>query len=448
VASLIPSTQACLAVAVALFAQDGETPDNVTLQCVQRLVASESMANGSVASVQNATSVAVAKVVQMQLVVVSTRSSVSLVFAKSLIHVMERLSPGALSFLPLVLVSLDRDAGVSVEAERLKLIVNQSVQTIDSLETFVEGSKENFAQYNVKTFFVSVIDASSFSAADRPPRARSSAALHSEHFRFLWTVSRCSQILRSVAGNNSVVELVFAPSNLDESLMQIMVKLIGPVTSLSNMSYNGVASIPTMFAVPSGCAVVKVCQGQGYTVQGLDGWRLPSEPKLSGEVQECPINFLQRATEISIFQERALTDVEQRTVEAFTMVHETTGERRLCGREWWLRWYGYWKTPLQTVLDAKFPCTPTIFSVTGSEAPADAPGAQPCGRQRLCNSCDKALSVVDGAYCLPVMVDAAGALLIKAQQLWLGSDDDAAWARNAEINRTHNCGRSCPFLSS
>jgi hypothetical protein len=151
VASLIPSTQACLAVAVALFAQDGETPDNVTLQCVQRLVASESMANGSVASVQNATSVAVAKVVQMQLVVVSARSSVSLVFAKSLIHVMERLSPGALSFLPLVLVSLERDDGVSVEADRLKLVVNQSVQTIDSLETFVEGSKENFAQYNVKT---------------------------------------------------------------------------------------------------------------------------------------------------------------------------------------------------------------------------------------------------------------------------------------------------------
>jgi hypothetical protein len=81
-----------------------------------------------------------------------------------------------------------------------------------------------------------------------------------------------------------------------------MVKLIGPVTSLSNMSYNGVASIPTMFAVPSGCVVVKVCQGQGYTVQGLDGWRLPSEPELSGEVQECPINFLQRATEISIFR--------------------------------------------------------------------------------------------------------------------------------------------------
>jgi hypothetical protein len=45
------------------------------------------------------------------------------------------------------------------------------------------------------------------------------------------------------------------------------------------------------------------------------------------------------------------------------------------------------------------------------------------------------------------MVDSAGALLIKAQQLWLGSDDDAAWARNPDINRTHNCGRSCPFLS-
>ena len=126
------------------------------------------------------------------------------------------------------------------------------------------------------------------------------------------------------------MELLFAPSNLEDSLLQHMVKLIGPVTSLSNMSYNGVASMPTLLAVPSGCAAVKVCQGQGYTVHGLDGWRLPAEPKLSGEVQECPINFLQRATEVSIFQERPLTDVEQKTVEAFTMVHEATGERRLC----------------------------------------------------------------------------------------------------------------------
>ena len=447
VISLHPSTQACLAVAVALFAQENGTPDSVTLQCVQRLAVAETPSPCSVSTTQDVVPAPIAKVVQLQLVVLSSRSSIALVLAKSLLHVMERLSPGSLTFLPLVLVSLDRDAGVGVEAERLKLMVNQSVRCISALENFVDTSKDHFAQHNVKTFFVSVIDASSFSGADRPPRSRSVAALHSDQFRFLWTVSRCSQLLRSVAGNSAVVELVFAPCNLEEALLQQMVKLIGPVTQLANMSYNAVASMPTMFAVPSGCAVVKVCQGQDYTVQSLDGWRLPSEPKLSGDVQNGPINFLQRTTEVNIFQERALTDVEQRTVEAFTMVHETTGERRLCGREWWLRWYGYWKTPLQTVLDAKFPCAPTIFSVTGSEAPADAPGSHPCGRQRLCNSCDKALSVVDGAYCLPVMVDAAGALLVKAQQLWLGGDDDAAWARNPDINRTHNCGRSCHFLS-
>ncbi len=180
----------------------------------------------------------------------------------------------------------------------------------------------------------------------------------------------------------------------------------------------------------------------------MGGWCLPVEPKVSADVLDGPISFLNRLAEIAVFQERPLSTLEQQTVDDFTMVHEQTGERRLCSRDWWLKWYGYLKTPVQPVLDTLHTCTPVIFSVTGSAAPADAVGAHPCGRQRLCADCEKALSIVDGTYCLPVMVDVAVAVMVKAQQLWATGDENAAWTRSDEVNRVHSCSRTCPFASA
>ena len=376
VLALVPQTQVCVAVAVALTAQGSTSADALASQCIQRMLPVDPATAASTSVLPPRMPASSAATTQLQLIVVAPRSSISLVFVKSFLHAMERLSPGTLTCLPLIVICSETEPCMAEEVQRLKLSMNTSTQSLASLDTFCEASKDHFAMRKIKTFFVSVVNAAAFAAADRPQRQRTAAALHTDEFRFLWTVARCSKLLRAAAGNSAVAELVFAPSKVDASLTTELSKLVGPSTSTSNVSYNGVASMPTVFGTPSGCAVVKVCQGRDYAMRTMDGWCLPVEPKVSADVLDGPISFLNRLAEIAVFQERPLSTLEQQTVDDFTMVHEQTGERRLCSRDWWLKWYGYLKTPVQTVLDTLHPCTPVIFSVTGSAAPADAVGAQ------------------------------------------------------------------------
>ena len=158
------------------------------------------------------------------------------------------------------------------------------------------------------------------------------------------------------------------------------------------------------------------------------------------------ISFIARTAEAAVFGDKTLSPLEQQTMDDFTMRHQETGERRLCSRDWWLRWYGYVKTPLQTMLSAQHPCHTMIFTVTGSPAPAGTTGVEPCGKQRFCVACEKVFVFLDGTYCLPVMVDAAVALMVKARQLWASGQGDPAWARCAEVNRMHHCGPSCSLI--
>ena len=127
------------------------------------------------------------------------------------------------------------------------------------------------------------------------------------------------------------------------------------------------------------------------------------------------------------------------------MTHQQTGERRLVAREWWLRWFGYDKTPMMNMLSTLFPCHARIFSVTGAPASGDLAGGDPCGKHRWCVNCEKAFAVLDGTCSLPVMVDAAVAMMIKARQMWSSGQDDHHWVRHGDINRTHMCGASRPY---
>lgn len=442
--TLVPQTQACIALAVALAADESTSPDEMAIQCVQRLQPGGIVGRGLLSG--DGSAGPTAEVTQMQIIIVAPQSLVSLVFAKSFVVAMERLSPGAFSYLPLILVSLNDNRSLVEDAQRLKLSVNSSTTSLGALHEFIESSKDNFKTYKVKTLFVSMVHAAT-GVGECTPGQREAAALHGEGIRFLWTVAACSHHLRAAVGDVSVSELVFAPSILDETCKMELTKLVGPATSTANVSYNGVAAMPSVFATPGGSAVVKVCRASDYEMQAKDGWRLASEPTVSDNVRGGVINFLTKATEIAIFQEREWTPLEKQTIDDFTMTHDETGERRLCSRDWWLRWYGYAKTPLQTSLDTQHPCHSVIFAVTGSPAAADAPGSQPCGRLRLCGACEKALNVIDGAFCLPVMVDVAVALMVKAKQLWASGEQETAWARNADVNRVHSCGPSCPWAS-
>ncbi len=102
------------------------------------------------------------------------------------------------------------------------------------------------------------------------------------------------------------------------------------MTSTANTIYNLVAPAPSVFCTPSGSAIVPVCRKLDYETHELDGWRLSGEPSpsVSPEMTGGLISLIARASEIGVFQERALTTIEQSTIENFTMTHQQTGERR------------------------------------------------------------------------------------------------------------------------
>ena len=445
VQGLAPATQAVVAMSVALNVCEGDSADAVTQECIRRLqsgTASRPTPGTGIMSPRPASAT-----IQLQLIFVAPEPLVSLVLAKSFMSVMESMCPGAFSLLPLVIISL-RDApcmALAPEAERLKVSIDGATTSLSTMETFIENNKANFKQYGIKTVFISMIEA--VTGAGGAPPQRSASALHGGAFRFLWSVARWSHSLRAITGDNAVCELAFAPTKLEDDLKSELGKVVGPMTTTANVSYNRVGPAPSVFCTPGGSAIVPVCRAIDYETQEIDGWRVTSECHVPEDMTGGIISFIARASEIRVFQERPLTMVEQTTIYNFTMNHTQTGEHRLVAREWWLRWFGYNKTPVMNMLNSLFPCHVRIFSVTGAPVVGDAAGGDPCGRLRWCTNCEKAFAVLDGTFSLPVMVDATVAMMIKARQLWSSGQDEAPWVRHVDINRTHMCGASCPYAA-
>ena len=330
VASLAPQTQACVALSVALLATAHSTADSLTAECVRRLqlpvIGKDAMTSVAVPASLTA------QVVALQLVFVSPENSVSLVFTKSFTLAMDKMCPGAFTYLPLIVVSLQDGPSLSTEAEKLQLSLNPSVSSPESLETFVESSKANFKAYNIKTLFVSVIHAVS-GVAPNASTSRASVSLHRDGCRFLWNVAKCSQLLRASAGDDAVCELTFAPSKLDDAVKLELAKITGPHVTTANVMYNSVAPVPTVFATPAGCAVVQGFRAQSYDTQPMDGWQLCNDPTVSEDVPGGLLSFIARTAEAAVFGDRALSPTEQKTIDAFTMEHHATGECRLCSRD-------------------------------------------------------------------------------------------------------------------
>ena len=445
VQQLAPATQAVVAMSVALHVCEGDSADAVTQECVRRLTSNSvcrSLPGTGIMSPRATTAT-----IQLQLIFVAPEPLVALVLAKSFMSVIETLCAGAFSLMPLVIISLRETPCMALapEAERLKVSIDATTTSLSTMETFIETNKANFKQYGIKTVFISMIE--TVTGGGGAPPQRSASALHGGAFRFLWSVARWSHSLRAVTGDSAVCELAFAPTKLEDDLKSELGKVVGPMTTTANVSYNRVGPSPSVFCTPGGSAIVPVCRVGDYETPEIDGWRVTSECCVPEEMTGGIISCIARASEIRVFQERPLTTVEQTLIYNFTMTHSQTGEQRLVAREWWLRWFGYNKTPVMNMLNSLFPCHVRIFSVTGAPVVGDA-GGDPCGKQRWCTNCEKAFGVLDGTYSLPVMVDAIVALIIKARQLWTaGNDEPAPWARAIEINRTHTCGASCPYAA-
>jgi len=359
---------------------------------------------------------------------------------------MEKMYSAAFNYLPLIVVSSQSSQTLAAEAEKLKLSLNGAVTCPATLENYFENSKSNFKQYNVKTLFVSLIPADT-DCGGRTSMQRGKPRLHGEGLRFLWSVVKCSHFLRAAVGGDAVCELTFAPSSMDEAMKVELAQVTGPLTSTSHASYNTVAPVPVVFATPSGCGVVAGFRSSDHDAStAIDWWQVSKDPQVSEEVSGGLITFIVKTSETTVFHARPLSPLEQKTIEDFTMTHVNTGERRLCSREWWFRWYGYVKTPLQATLNSLYPCHSMIFAATGSQAALGGPGgSEPCGKRRYCLACEKVFLILDKTYCLPIMVDAAVALMAKSLLLWNSAEDPAAWMRNPGVNRTHECGPSCPL---
>jgi len=444
VAGLLPQTQASVALAVALLAQDNAAADSLTAECLRRLkqpdLTKQSVVNDTAAT-RGST-----PLLQVQLIFISPENAVALVFTKSFILALDKMYPGSFNYLPLIVVSSQSSQCLTAEADKLKLPLNGTVTCPSTLESFLESSKGKFKEYQIKTVFVSMIPAAT-DCGGRTLSQRNAALLHGDSLRFLWSVAKCSDLLRATVGDDAVCELTFAPALMDDALKVELAQMFGPVTSTASASYNAVAPVPTVFATPSGCGVVPSFSKSSYDTQKIDGWEICKDPQVSEELSSGLITFIARAAEIAVFHGRTLTPLEVKTLEDFTMTHTESGERRFCNREWWFRWYGYVKTPLQAMLNSQYPCHGMIFAATGSPAPSGVIGGEPCGKQRYCVACEKVFVTLDATYCLPIMVDAAVALMAKSRQLWSSGEDDAAWRRPGGLNRSHACGPSCPYAT-
>ena len=442
--ALAPATQACVAMSVALHICEGDSADSLTEECLLRLQ-SGTQTQGHVAGVMSPRP-ATSKV-QMQLIFVASEPLIALVLAKCFSSTIQTVCPGAFLLLPLVIVS-QKDAPsvhLQLEAERLKLTIDPATTSMQTLEQFIESNKANFKQYAIKTVFISICGAVTEGSA--PPRQRHATSLHSAAYRFLWQVTRCSHSLRATTGDDGVVEVVFARAKLDEDMKTELEKVFGQTTATMPSIYNQVVAAPSVFCTPTGSAMVPVCRADEFQTQDIDGWSLPAEPQITEDMSGGLISFIARTSEIGVFQERPLTVLEQNTINNFTMTHVQTGEKRLVSRDWWLRWFGYNKTSLMTHINTQFPCHQRIFSVTGAAAVSGSASGEPCGKLRYCSNCERAFTILDGTFSLPIMVDATVALVVKARQLWVAGQDDVAWKRHGDVNRMHMCSESCPHAA-
>ena len=388
--------------------------------------------------------------IQLQLILVVPNHWVGLVLAKTFVHVYEKVAPRSVTFLPLVVAcSEGGDDLTEDDFSRLRLSHNRSVNSTVSLERFVENNAAQFKRYGIKTLMVTVLSAVSHRSmpAGAVASANPEAILHKGQFRHMWPSVKHSNILRGTTGDDTVSELLFAPPDLPEPVQAVVSNAVGPKQATSLSVYNNITVCPLVFACPTGLSIVKCCQDHDSSVTEVDGWKLETDSFPVLKVPTGLATHIMRLVEVQIFKERPLTEAEDQQFSSLLTRHNKTGEVRLCSREFWLRWWGFAKTPMQKEFDHKWPCHQTVFAVTGLPSPPNAPSARPCGKDRYCKHCEHVLVAIEAAYSLPTMVDAMVAMTTRSVQAWQSADthSDDLWQRRADINRMHVCGDHCSF---
>ena len=150
-----------------------------------------------------------------------------------------------------------------------------------------------------------------------------------------------------------------------------------------------------------------------------------------------------------LFQERELSASECQIMQTYITVN-TSGDKRLPSRAWWLRAHGMAGTPAEAVLTKSFrPCLGLIISTTGLGAPpgVHAAVASPCGAERYCRSCEAFLDLLSTCYDTVWTTDMLLAFVGKCVTTWTTSPAGSGvlWERSSQCDRTHHCIDGCRF---
>ena len=298
--------------------------------------------------------------VHIQMVLAVPNVFVAATLVKAYLAALSQFSTKPAQFLPLIMIisSLEKP---QINAEdvmsRLNLSVNCSIKTFDQLESFIRESPGHFLQYNIKTMMLTMLPSAPLDSrgqllsTDTPIHA-----LRGLHFFPMWAMSKCSNLLRSAAGDSSVAELTFAPAGLPGDCNEFFEKLVGTNCKMDKNGYNGVVQRPTVYACPHDVTILKCCQSHESGNRSLDEWQMDKDPHLPANMVCGMISHLIRLLEIAVFKERQLTPEENQFLTTVMMQHITTGERRYYSRDWWYRWWGMSKSPLKKHVDTTLAC--------------------------------------------------------------------------------------------
>ena len=279
--------------------------------------------------------------------------------------------------------------------------------------------------------------------------------LHNKANRWLWGMVSASEALRNQVGDSSVADVLISPKESSADFVQEVTTLWGPAaTGMERFDDERLAGSPrpAFFCTPTGLSIIPVCECESNTSQPIDDWTGPSMQSLSA-VQTTlpgfvPSHLSKLATEL-LFREREFKQEESAILKSMRMRH-SSGDDRLCSRQFWCRWYGYNQTPVQKVLLDHDACAGIIIPTTGTVAPPGLPASSTsaCGKDRYCLGCEKHLAILSRSFQTYVVTDLLLALLTKASQTWTGQDAATleCWGRSNSVSREHVCGNECPLL--
>lgn len=446
VQSLPPQTLAAMAFTLAVAGSSADSAGAQVANWVQRYSSKDQPRSNDATSppsqsIQDAA-------VTIQLVMFAPDKVTAHIFLKVFLHAVEKLASSKVSFLPMIVVSPSAELfkSSSSHAQRHRVEVNSSVATKEALSNFVTTNKAKFRENNIKTMMVTLVraDALQASTVSSPSTA---AALHSDAFRDMWAMVNCCEDLRAEVGDDNVAELVMTPSSITSEQQEKMEKLIGARVNASQSQYDGVASIPAVFACPRNVCVVQCMSEQSDSV-ATENWILTRQPKVSSSVVSGGVaKTIGHLTELRVFGERPLTAAEEEFLESFAETHSQTGEVRLAPRQVWLRWWNLSKSPLQQICDDEFPCFGHILTVTGMRCDPSSPSARMCGRDRYCRNCQTVLETLGALYNLHAVVDVLLGVMTKSLQAWRSSSGSPdLWQRANDPSRQHVCRQGCAGL--